>query len=123
MDIIPLTRLTCKNFPWNFNEKCRMAFEMLKQQFTQARVLTKWVPDSEMILETDALDYALAVIIFQQTPDGEIHPITFHSRSFHAAELNYDTHNKELLAIFEAFKHWQQYFEGSKILIDVVTDH
>jgi uncharacterized protein YjiS (DUF1127 family) len=28
-------------------------------------------------------------------------------------ELNYNTHDKELLAIFEAFKHWHQYLEGS----------
>ena len=34
-----------------------------------------------------------------------------------------DTHDKELLTIFEAFKHWQQYLKGSGTLIDVVTDH
>ena len=38
-------------------------------------------------------------------------------------ELNYDTHNKELLAIFEAFKHWRHYLEGSATQVDVVTDH
>jgi hypothetical protein len=86
-------------------------------------MLTKWVPDSEMILETDASDYALAAIISQWTPDSKIHPIAFHSRSFDAAELNYNTHDKELLAIFEALKYWQQYFEGSGIPIDVITDH
>ena len=86
-------------------------------------MLTKWVPDSEMIVKTDALDYALAVIISHQLPDGEIHPIAFHSHPFNSAELNYDTHDKELLAIFEAFKHWWQYLEGSGSPIDVVTNH
>jgi len=38
-------------------------------------------------------------------------------------ELNYDTHDKELLAIFEAFCHWHHYLEGSTTPIDVVTDH
>src|SRR5882724_9584692 len=38
-------------------------------------------------------------------------------------ELNYDVHDKELLAIFEAFKRWWHYLEGSALLIDVVTDH
>ena len=52
-----------------------------------------------------------------------IHPIAFHSRSFNLAEVNYDTHDKELLAIFEAFKHWHQYLEGSGTPIDVITDH
>ena len=76
-----------------------------------------------MIVETDASDYALAAIISSRTPDGEIHPIAFHSRSFNSAELNYDTHDKELLAIFKAFKHWRQYLEGSGTSIDVITDH
>ena len=42
---------------------------------------------------------------------------------FSALELNYDIYNKELLAIFEAFKIWQHYLEGSTSPIDVVTDH
>jgi len=31
--VIPLTRLTRKNTPWNFNNKCRMVFNTLKQAF------------------------------------------------------------------------------------------
>ena len=120
---IPLTRLTRKNAPWNFDSNCRAAFEKLKEEFTHAPVLTHWIPDAKIILETDASDYALAAIFSVYTPDGEIHPVAFHSRSFNPAELNYDTHDKELLAIFEAFKHWRQYFEGSGTPIDVVTDH
>jgi len=42
---------------------------------------------------------------------------------FSTLELNYDIYNKELLAIFEAFKIWQHYLEGSTSPIDVVTDH
>ena len=76
-----------------------------------------------MILETDASNYALAAILSVFTMDGEIHPVAFHSRSFNPTELNYDTHNKELLAMFEAFKHLRQYLEGSGAPIDVVTDH
>ena len=76
-----------------------------------------------MVVEMDASDYALAAILSIYAPDGEIHPVTFHSCSFNPAEVNYDTHDKELLAIFEAFKHWCQYFKGSAIPVDVVTDH
>jgi len=56
-----------------------------------------------MILETDASDHALAAILSTQS-NGEVCPIAFHSRAFSAAEINYDMHNKELLAIVEAFK-------------------
>ena len=83
-----------------------MAFEQLKQEFTRAPVLTKWVPDSEMIVETDASDYMLAAIISSWTPDGKIHPIAFHSHSFNLDEINYNIHDKTLLAIFKTFIHW-----------------
>ena len=36
---------------------------------------------------------------------------------------DYDTHDKELLAIFEAFKIWHHHLEGSTSPIDVFTDH
>jgi len=74
-------------------------------------------------VETDASDYTLAAILFITAKDYEIYPIAFHSQTFSAPELNYNVHNKELLAIFEAFKVWWHYLEGSTAPIDVVTDH
>ena len=74
-------------------------------------------------METDASDYALTVILSIVNEDNEVHPVAFHSCTFTAAELNYDTHDKELLAVFEAFKIWRHYLEGPAYPIDVVTDH
>jgi len=76
-----------------------------------------------MMVETDASDYAIAGILSVTTPDLEIHPIAFHSRSLHNAEKNYDTHDKELLAVFDCYKAWRHYLEGSGNPIDMVTDH
>ena len=101
--VIPLTWLTCKDTKWDFSEKPRQAFETLKWAFTSAPVLTHWVPDQPIIVETDTSDYALGAILSIQTDSGNIHPIAFHSHSFAPAEINYDTHDKELLAIFAAF--------------------
>ena len=58
-------------------------------------------------METDASDYALGAILSIQTDSGDIHPIAFHSRSFTPAEINYDTHNKELLARL-ILSRWEQ---------------
>ena len=74
-------------------------------------------------METDALDYTFAAILSIVNKDNEVHPVAFYSCIFTTAELNYDTHNKELLAIFEAFKIWQHYLEGPAYPIDVVMDH
>jgi len=57
-------------------------------------------------METDALDYALVAILSIVNEENEVHLVAFHSCTFIKVELNYDIHNKELLAIFEAFKIW-----------------
>ena len=99
------------------------SFQKLKDVFVSAPVLMHWQLDLPIVVETDASDYALAGILSIITSDAEIHSVAFLSRTFSATELNYDVHNKELLAIFEAFKSWRQYLEGSATPIDVVTDH
>jgi hypothetical protein len=121
--VVPLTRLTRKGVPWKFSDDARKSFEALKAAFISAPVLTHWVPDRPIIVETDASDYALGAILSIETDSGEIHPVAFHSRTFSAPELNYDTHDKELLAIFEAFRVWRHFLEGSGTPIDVITDH
>jgi len=121
--IIPLTHLTRKDTPWNFDDKCRMAFNILKQAFTSAPILMHWVLDVQLVIETNASDYTLAAILSIMTKYNEIYPIAFHSQTFSIPELNYDVYNKELLAIFKAFKIWQHYLEGSALPIDIATDH
>ena len=74
-------------------------------------------------METNALDYALITILSIVNDNNEVHLVTFHSHTFTVVELNYNTHNKELLAIFEAFKILQYYLEGQAYPIDVVTDY
>jgi len=101
---------------------CQSAFDTLKKAFTLAPILKHWNPNSPLILETNASNLALAAILSTCT-DGDIHPIVFHSRSFQGAELNYNVHDKELLAIMEAFKKWQYYLEGPATPTEVFTNH
>ena len=76
-----------------------------------------------LIVETNVSDYALTAILSIVNKDNQVHPVAFHSHTFTAAELNYNTYDKELLAIFEAFKIWRYYLEGLAYPINVVTDH
>ena len=121
--VLPLNRLTRKGVEWNWTNDCQESFDALKHAFTNAPILAHWEPNRKLTVETDASDYAVAAILSITLDDGEIHPIAFLSRTLQAAELNYDTHDKELLAIFEAFTAWRHYLEGSGDPIDVVTDH
>ena len=75
------------------------------------------------MVETDASDYAVAGILSIIGADSELQPVAYYSWTLSTPELNYDTHDKELLAIFEAFKHWRHYLKGSPSPVDVVTNH
>jgi len=121
--VIPLTRLTRKDILWKFDSSCQDAFNSLKKAFTSIPILTHWIPNAQLIVETDALDYALAAILSIVNEDNEVYPVAFHSCTFTVAELNYDTHDKKLLAIFEVFKIWRHYLEGLVYSIGAVTDH
>jgi len=101
----PLTRLTQKNEPWTWTTDCQAAFNNLKEAFTTVLILGHQDPESPMILETNASDRALAAILFTRS-NSEVRPIAFHLKAFSTAEINYDVHDKELLAIVEAFKKW-----------------
>ena len=121
--VVPLTQLTCKDTPWKFTNDCCSAFNLLKKAFTSTLILTHWVPNAPLVVETDALDYAIASILSIIGTNSELLPVTYYLRILSTPELNYDTHDKELLAIFEAFKHWWHYLKGSASLVDVVTAH
>ena len=120
---VPLTRLTRSGVKWNWNDDCQSAFDTLKSAFASAPILHHWVPGRQITVETDASDYAIASILSIIGDDGDIHPVAFRSRTLGPSELNYDVHDKELLAIFDAFTVWRHYLEGSALPIDVVTDH
>ena len=69
---LPLTALTQKSVPWHFTEECCLAFNTLKKAFTIALVLTHWILDTQITVETDASDYALAAILSITTPSGDL---------------------------------------------------
>jgi hypothetical protein len=121
--IILLTQLTWKDAWWVWMDKCQWAFNWLKIVFTMAPVLTHWEPDTDMYIKTDASNYAIATILSWLCEDSEIWPIAFHSCTLPSTELNYDVHDKELLAIFKAFWMWRHYLEGSQMPVLVFMDH
>ncbi len=121
--VILLIRLTQKGAARNFSDDCQTLFWTFKKSLTSAPILAYWIPDLQIVVETNASDYAPRAILFIYTPNSELHLITFHSCTFTLPKLNYNIHDKKLLPIFETFKTWQHYLEGFMLLIDVVTNH
>ena len=121
--VTPLTYLTCKCVPWTFTHSYCTTFQQLKEAFTSAPILIHWVPNTPMIVGTNAFNYAIVGILLIYCTDKEIWPVTYYSQTLLAPELNYDTHDKELLTIHESFQSWCHYLEGSAELVNIVTDH
>lgn len=117
-----LTDLTKKDQDWQWTDQAQKAFQELKDHFTSAPVLATYDPELQIVMETDASDFALGACLSQKH-DKQLRPIAYHSRTFSPAELNYDVHDKELLAIVAACKQWRHYLEGAKHVVQIWTDH
>jgi hypothetical protein len=100
-----------------------LGFDKLKRRFTTAPILRQFDPKKVCIVETDASDFALGAVLSQKGDDGRLYPVAFHSRKFTPAEINYEIHDKELLAIVDCFKVWRRYLEGATHTVQVYSDH
>jgi hypothetical protein len=69
-------------------------------------------PIHQIVVEPDVSDFAIGAVL-SQVIDGRLHPIVFYSRQMDKAEINYDIHDEEVLAIIGALKEWRRYLEGA----------
>jgi hypothetical protein len=75
------------------------------------------------VLKIDTYDYALGVVLSQPIKDNLFHPVGFCSYKFYLANINYEIHDKDLLAIVDAFKEWYHLLEGTQHEIIVYSNH
>jgi len=88
-----------------------------------APILAHFDPTKEVIIETDALDFAIGAVLSQRDEEKRLYLVVFHSRKFQPAEVNYKIHDKKLLAVVDTFKHWRPYREGATHQVQVYSDH
>lgn len=119
----PLTKLTRKGTDFNFTDECQGSFEELKNRLINAPVLNHYDPDKESRIETDASDGVVAGVFSQLGSDGEWHPIAFFSKTMAPAELNYEIHDKEMLAIIRSLSHWRAELMGTPRKLEILSDH
>jgi hypothetical protein len=108
---------------WEWTVAMELAFNELKRRFTTTPILRQFDPKKICVVETDASDFALGAVLSQKGDDGRLYLVAFHSTKFTLAEINYEIHNKELLAIVDCFKIWRRYLEGAMHTIQVYSDH
>ena len=91
--------------------------------FTSAPILAHFDSSLQLIIQTDASDYAVGAVHSQVQRNGKLYPCVFLSRKFFPAELNYDIQDKEMVAIVLAFKEWEYLLLSCQEKIVVWTDH
>ncbi|GFV81440.1 transposon Ty3-I Gag-Pol polyprotein [Trichonephila clavipes] len=69
----------------------------------------------------DASKTAISCILKQQKPNGNQHPIAFHSRRLRNYEINYTITDLECLAIIDSLDKFHCYLHGSHFTVH--TDH
>jgi hypothetical protein len=119
----PLSELTKKDKEFVWSAEAEEAFQELKTRFSTEPILVIFDPKKPSVVETDASDKAIGACLSQADDKGKLRPVAYLSRKFTPAEHNYEVHDKELLAIIEAFRHWRVYLEGQAHETKVISDH
>ncbi|KAL4363682.1 hypothetical protein GQ457_04G024510 [Hibiscus cannabinus] len=97
----PLCSLLEQGRPFEFNDDCTKAFNLLKQKLVIAPIVEP--PDWKLPFELmcDASDYAVGAVLGQRK--GKIfHPIYYAIKTLNDAQVNYTTTEKEMLAVIFA---------------------
>ncbi|SPQ99680.1 unnamed protein product (mitochondrion) [Plasmodiophora brassicae] len=88
-----------------------------------APVLAHFNPDRSCEVETDASDFAIAMVLSQRDADDRQRPLAFDSRRLTKEELNYKMHDKEMLAIVQSFEKWRQLLDSARHQTLAHSDH
>ena len=82
------------------------AFDQLKNAITAAPVLMQPNFENPFIVDTDASDHAIGVVLQQKDNKGKLHPCAYLSRTLDKTQQNWDVYDKELFAVVEACREW-----------------
>jgi len=108
-DLLNISETSCStksegSAKWEWTREAELAFRKLKSTFTEAPILQHFDLAKPIILQNDASGFAFADMLNQYDVFGVLRPVNFHSQKCSSAEQNFDTYNRELLAILETLK-------------------
>ncbi|WVZ93872.1 hypothetical protein U9M48_039825 [Paspalum notatum var. saurae] len=112
----PMTSLTQKNAKFVWSSKCEEAFQMLNKLLTSVHVLAQPDITKPFDVYCDASGTGLGCVLMQE---GRV--IAYASCQLRKHEVNYPTHDLELLRVVYALKKWRHYLLGNTC--HIYTDH
>lgn len=124
----PLERLKKKkHFDLEMPEHAagKASFKALVQAINSAEVLHAPVPELQLQVATDACQYGLGAVLYQEVPqpDGKERRqvIAFAATSLHGAQRSYPATARELLGMMFALRKFHHYLFGREFIM--YTDH
>ncbi|XP_057548118.1 uncharacterized mitochondrial protein AtMg00860-like [Amaranthus tricolor] len=100
----PMTSQMKKEKKFEWSDQCEHAFMTMKEMLTTALILTLPNPKLDYIVYSDALKKGLGCVLMQ---DRKV--IAYASQQLKTHEVNYPTHDLELVAIVFVLKIWRHY--------------
>lgn len=107
-----------KDFSWPL--ECKEAFHTAKEELAQATLLNHPQENAILSITTDASNTDVGAVL-QQLKDNTWEPIAFFSKKLSPSQTKYSAFDRELLAIYLAIQHFQNFVEGQDFCI--YTDH
>ena len=111
---------THKKTQLNWTSDMQTAFNAAKCSLSASATLAHPLPNSTIALTTDASDIGIGACLEQHTERGW-QPISFFSKKLKKSEQKYSTFDRELLALYEAVRHFRYFLEGRNFIM--FTDH
>jgi hypothetical protein len=116
-----MEKLLKKDIKFQWNDECQQSLDILKEKMVTTPILV--FPDwsKEFHVHVDASSIALGAVL-TQPGEGDIdHPIAFASRKLSDSEHNYNTTEREGLAMVYALQKFRHYLLGQHF--KMFTDH
>lgn len=85
--------------------------------------MAQWGPDRETMLEADSSGYAIGGCPLQKQDDKVWKLVAYYLRKLSGLEMNYEIHDKQLLAVVACMKEWDAELRGLAEAFTILTDH
>lgn len=116
----PLTELTKKGRKFEWSADAENALQTVKNVLVSEPVLANADYSKPFIVQTDASDLGMGGVLVQGEGADE-RVVAYTSSKFSATQRNYQTTERECLAVITAIEKFRPYIDGVKFT--VVTDH
>ena len=102
----PLTELLSKNAKFNWNEKCQVAFEKIKEILSSHPVLIAPDFSKSFTIAVDACDIGVGGVLMQEK-EGTNQPIAFFSKKRNKYQRKFSTIEKGCLGLILCLRHFE----------------